>query len=89
MPPEVDGLNFAPRITIPVLMLAGRHDFLFPLETSQRPLFHALGTPEQHKRHVLFDSGHIAPRIQDLMREVLDWLDRYLGPVEPEVAGGN
>lgn len=82
-PPEVDAFNFAPRITIPVLMLGGRHDFVFSLETSQRPLFRMLGTDEQHKRHVLFDSGHISPRIQDLIREVLDWLDRYLGPVEP------
>ena len=82
IPPEADPFNFAPRVTLPVLLLAGRHDFLFPLETSQLPLLRLLGTPEQHKRHVLFETGHIPPRIQDLMREVLDWLDRYLGPVE-------
>ncbi len=33
--PEVDQINFAPRVTIPALMLNGRYDFLFPLETSQ------------------------------------------------------
>jgi hypothetical protein len=30
---------------------------------------------------VQVDGGHIPP-LQDIMREVLDWLDRYLGPVE-------
>jgi hypothetical protein len=28
------------------------------------------------------NSGHALPRI-DTIREVLAWLDRYLGPVEP------
>ena len=43
--PEIDPLNFAPRVTAPVLMLNGRYDFMEPLETSQRPLFRLLGTP--------------------------------------------
>jgi len=30
---------------------------------------------------VLFDSGHVPPW-PDVIRESLDWLDRYLGPVE-------
>ena len=51
-----------------------------PLET-QLPLFRLLGTPEGQKRHVQFDSGHMPP-IQDVMREILDWLERNLGPVE-------
>ena len=41
--PEVDAWNFAPRVKIPVLMLNGKDDFRFPLETSQQPLFQALG----------------------------------------------
>jgi hypothetical protein len=39
-----------------------------------------LGTPEEDKQHVVFDSGHIPPRIS-MIKEILDWLDRYLGPV--------
>ncbi len=79
--PEVDPLNFASRVRIPVLMLNGRYDFAFPLQGCQLPLFHLLGTPETDKRLVLFDSAHTIPRLP-MIREVLDWLDRYLGPVQ-------
>ena len=43
--PEVEPLNFLTRIKVPVLLLAGRNDFYFPVETSQAPLFKLLGTP--------------------------------------------
>ena len=79
--PEIDAFNFAPRVTMPVLMLNGRDDFAGSLETSQRPLFRLLGTPAKDKRHVLFESGHAGSPTHDLMKEILDWLDRYLGPV--------
>ena len=35
-----------------------------------------------NKRLVLVDSGHVIPRSLDRVRETVDWLDRYLGPVE-------
>jgi len=79
--PEMDLLNFAPRVVAPTLMLNGRYDFVYPPGGSQLPLFGLLGTPEGQKRHVQFDSGHMPP-IQDVMREILDWLARNLGPVE-------
>ncbi len=79
--PEVDPFNYASRVRIPVLMLNGRYDTFFPLETSQIPLYEMLGTPAAQKRHVVYETGHFVPRIQ-LIREVLDWLDRYLGPVQ-------
>jgi serine/threonine protein kinase len=79
--PQIDPLNFVPRIKMPVLLLGGRFDFVFPVETSQKPLFNLLGTPMDQKRHVVFEgAGHVPPRI-GVIREVLDWLDRYLGPV--------
>lgn len=77
--PEVEQLNFAPRVKTPVLMLNGRYDFVFPVENSQRPMFRLLGTPEPDKRHLLFDSGHSIPR-KELITETLRWFDRYLGP---------
>ena len=80
--PEVDPLHFAPRVKIPTLMINGRDDFLFPLEGSQRPLFRLLGTPEKDKRHVLFNAGHDIFN-PEVIKVVLDWLDRYLGPVKP------
>jgi serine/threonine protein kinase/pimeloyl-ACP methyl ester carboxylesterase len=78
--PEVREISFAPRVKIPTLMINGRYDFIFPVETSQRPMFRLLGTPEKDKRYALFDSGHVPPR-NDIIREALNWLDHYLGPV--------
>jgi hypothetical protein len=43
-------------------------------------MFRALGAPETDKRHALLEGGHIPPQVE-VMRETLDWLDRYLGKV--------
>jgi eukaryotic-like serine/threonine-protein kinase len=80
MLPEVDAVNFVPRITIPVLMLEGRYDHLFPVDSSQEPLLALLGSSPDRKRQVLFDAGHgPLPRGQ-VIHESLTWLDTYLGP---------
>ena len=83
VPAEVDSWNFAPRVRVPVLMVNGRDDFRFQLETSQLPLFRLLGTPEKDKLHVVLDGGHLNPVGRpDVMKEILEWLDRYLGLVK-------
>ena len=82
VPPEADPVNFVPRIRIPVLLLGGRQDFILPVDTAQVPLFRLLGTPEKDKKHVIFEGGHAPLRIQLLIKDILDWLDRYLGPVK-------
>ena len=87
VPPEVDALNFAPRSKVPVLMINGRDDFLFPLGTSQRPLFRLLGAPDQDKRHILFEGGHTPFQRYEIIRVILDWLDRYLGSVPTRPPG--
>ncbi len=47
--PEMDTFNFAPRVKIPILMINGRTDDIFPL-VSQVPLFDAApGTSETDK----------------------------------------
>ena len=79
--PEAAGLNFAPRVKVPVLMLNGRFDYIFPVEISQEPMFRLLGTPREQKRRVVYETGHDIPQ-NELIRESLDWLDRYLGPVK-------
>ena len=78
--PEIDPINFASRIRIPVLMLNGRNDFMFPMEQLQLPMFHALGSAPSDKRHFLVESGHAVPR-NLIVKEAVAWLDRYLGPV--------
>ncbi len=74
--PEVDPVNFLPRIHAPTLMINGRYDFYFPVETSQRPMFRLLGTPEADKRHVIAEGSHFVPRLR-LIQETLSWLDKY------------
>jgi eukaryotic-like serine/threonine-protein kinase len=79
--PEVDPLNHLPRVTLPVLMINGRLDAVNPLETHARPFFDLLGTAPEHKRFAIAEGGHFVPRPK-LIRESLDWLDRYLGHVD-------
>jgi len=79
--PEVDIWNFAPRVLVPTLMVNARADFGYPIETAQLPLFRALGA--QNKNHLLFEGGHIAVRIHEMIKGILDWFDRYVGPVKP------
>ena len=50
------------------------------MESSQKPFFELLGTPDEHKRQFIYDAGHFVPREQHI-KETLDWLDRYLGPL--------
>jgi dienelactone hydrolase len=79
--PEADQINFVGHVHAPLLMVNGRYDHFFPVEQSQRPLYRLLGTPEKDKRHVIYDSGHAPPR-REFIRETLEWLDKYLGPVK-------
>ena len=79
--PEVDVVNYISRVTIPTLLLSGQYDYHYPLGTSAVPFFRLLGTPAEQKRHVVVQGAHLVPRAQ-LMRETLDWLDHYLGPVQ-------
>ena len=78
--PEVDPLNYLPRVKQPVLMLNGRYDFFFPVETAQRPFFDMLGTPADRKKWRVYEGGHDVPRTE-LIKETFAWLDTYLGPV--------
>jgi serine/threonine protein kinase/dienelactone hydrolase len=82
--PTLDPVSYAARIKTPVLMVNGEADFVFPYVTSQLPMYEFLGTPEAHKKHQVYPGGHgllglFRKQIRD---DMLDWLDRYLGPVE-------
>jgi dienelactone hydrolase len=79
--PEIHPVHYLPRVKVPTLMLNGRYDTTFPFETSVKPMFDLLGTPAAHKKLVVYDTDHFIPR-NELIRETLAWLDRYLGPVK-------
>ena len=50
------------------------------LKTMVQPMYELLGTPEEHKKLLLYDCDHYLPKVE-ASREILAWLDRYLGPV--------
>jgi dienelactone hydrolase len=75
--PEVDPFNFVTRVRTPILMINGEYDVVFPLETSQKPMFQLLGTEPEHKQLYVTPGDHWVP--QDVViRETLNWFDRYL-----------
>ena len=77
--PEVDPINFLPRVTVPTLMINGRYDFFGPTAMSQEPMYNLLGTPPEHKRRVVYETSHSIPR-NAMIKEVVDWMDKYWGP---------
>jgi eukaryotic-like serine/threonine-protein kinase len=80
--PGADQADFAPRLKKPVLMVNGRYDFSFSLDKAQNPLFRMLGSPESDKRHVILETPHdVTAQRPELVKTVLDWLDKYLGRV--------
>jgi eukaryotic-like serine/threonine-protein kinase len=81
-PPGGDQADFAPRMKKPVLMMNGRYDYVFSVENAQNPMFRMLGTPEADKKHVLLETPHdVTEDRPRLTKEVLGWLDKYLGRV--------
>jgi len=78
-PDEVQPANFMPRVHVPVLMLNGRDDFGATVEAQERYL-ELLGSRD--KAHHVLDGGHVPADWRAVIRETLDWYDRYLGPVK-------
>jgi hypothetical protein len=84
-PPPAGGdqADFATRLKKPVMMVNGRFDSVFSVDTAQDPLFKMFGTPPADKRHVEFDTAHdVTERRAELIQNVLAWLDKYLGRVD-------
>jgi eukaryotic-like serine/threonine-protein kinase len=77
--PEVDQINFLPRVHQPILMMNGIYDMFFPVETSQKPMLKMLGS--KIKELKTYNEGHLVPR-QELIKETLNWYDKYLGQVK-------
>ncbi|MBN2129790.1 MAG: protein kinase [Sedimentisphaerales bacterium] len=80
----IDPMHHAPRVKVPVLMINGKDDYAAPYETSQRPMYEFLGTPEAFKEHKPYPCGHgvLSLFSNQVHQDVVDWLDRYLGPVQ-------
>jgi serine/threonine protein kinase/dienelactone hydrolase len=83
IPRSVDVALYAERVTVPVLMVNGKEDFLVPKMASYG-LYERLGTPDEQKEYKSYPGGHgiYALFYKQIQADVLAWLDRYLGPVE-------
>ncbi|MFC2126437.1 SUMF1/EgtB/PvdO family nonheme iron enzyme, partial [Bacteroidota bacterium] len=79
--PEADAINYLPRINIPVLMLNGKYDVIFPFDRAAKPFFNLLGTPEKDKRLIVYETDHGVHQ-NEMIKETLAFLDKYFGPVE-------
>ena len=79
MIPVNDSINHYPRIKAPTLMMNGRFDSIVSPDKDLLDLrYRLLGTPEEHKRQILYDAGHF-PYPQHLFKKDLsDWLEKYL-----------
>ncbi len=78
--PQVQPANFMPDVKVPTLLVNSKNDFTVPAADQQR-FYDLLGTEPAHKRHVALEGGHVPQDMRDLYKEVLAWLDTYLGPV--------
>jgi hypothetical protein len=75
-PQEIQPVNFMPRVKVPVVLVDCKDDFSAP-EPAQRRFIDLIGTLPENKRHRMLDGGHIPNDWFGLIREVLDWLDKY------------
>ena len=79
--PEVDPINFVRHVRLPIVMLNGEYDVVYPLENAQKTMFELLGTDPAHKKHYISPAAHYVHRDM-LIRETLNWFDRYLSEKE-------
>ena len=79
--PQADQINYVTRVKTPTLMLNGRYDTQAPYSTAIKPMFDLLGTPAEHKQLKVYETDHVPPRNESI-KEILAWLDKYLGPVK-------
>jgi len=76
--PEANAINYVTRVKIPTLMMNGKYDR--NIDALIKPTIDLLGTPQEHKRLIFYETDHIPPRVE-YIKETLAWLDKYLGPV--------
>jgi hypothetical protein len=63
-------------------MLNGKEDFVFDVDHAQESLYRMLGTPAADKLHRTLDTPHdVTEDRANLVKIVLAWLDKYLGPI--------
>jgi len=75
--PEIQAFHFTPEVKQPILMMNGTSDEVFPVETSQKPMFADLGSTR--KKHVLFSAHHIISP-HEVFNTMTQWLNAEAFP---------
>jgi dienelactone hydrolase len=70
--PEIQAFHYTPEVKQPILMMNGTSDQVFPVETSQKPLFADLGSLQ--KKHILFSADHIIDA-HEVFNTMTEWLE--------------
>ena len=81
--PDINVVHFLPRVHVPVLHFSGLYDTDFRFDSSSKPFFDRIGTDLTDKKHVVELTGHFVSGAV-VKGETLDWLDKYLGPVDQQ-----
>ncbi len=83
LPRSFDIPLYAQKVKVPVLMVNGKEDVLLPLRACQIPMYDFMKKTNEYTEHKLYPGGHGAFGLfyDQIRGDVLDWLDRYLGPV--------
>jgi dienelactone hydrolase len=81
--PEVAEITYASRVSIPVILITGIHDRVFPYETSQKPMFDNLGTTTPNKHWVKYNASHgVRSELREqVFSQIQEWLDKYFGSI--------
>jgi dienelactone hydrolase len=79
-PRSANAISFLQRTTLPVLLLTGQYDHIIPSE-AQHALFENLGTEDDDKRWVQYPTNHWPLPRNQMVREIVQWLDKYQGEV--------
>jgi len=83
LPRSFDMALYAQRIHVPVLMVNGTEDVLLPAKVSQEPIYRILKKAHPDSRYAVYPGGHgeFSLSFEQIRKDVLGWLDRFLGPV--------
>jgi dienelactone hydrolase len=77
LPPEINRVIFAPRITAPKLLIHGKYDEADVLRTMAEPVYRIMREP---KKVQLYESGHVVP-LELLLPAMHGFFDETMGKV--------
>ncbi|UCC98892.1 MAG: protein kinase [Phycisphaerales bacterium] len=80
--PSVNPIDYLAHVQVPILMINGDQDAIFPIETSSKAMYDLLGSEDKQFR--TYDGGHslfglVSSEVKD---DVLKWMDKHLGRVD-------